>query len=80
MFLLAAVKEFVHLSLVSVLDDAVNSFLVLNNVEALVEKVGRFGNIINYLCIKVLRIEIVVNKAFEDSGLDFFRLIVRLRL
>ena len=38
---LAAVKEFVHLFVVSVLNDAVNSFLVLNNVEAHAGKVGR---------------------------------------
>ena len=47
LFLVAAVKEFMHLSVVSVLDDAINSFLVLNNVEALIDKVGRLGNIIN---------------------------------
>ena len=38
---LAAVKEFVHLFVVSVLDYAVNSFLVLNNVEAHAGKVRR---------------------------------------
>ena len=37
---LAAVKEFVHLFVVSVLEDAVNSILVLNNVEAHAGKVG----------------------------------------
>lgn len=68
--LFAAVKEFVHLFVVSVLDYAVNFSLVRNNVEAHALKVGHLWHFIHLLCKEALRTEMVINKTFEDSGFD----------
>ena len=78
--LLAAVKEFMHFFEVSVLDNAVYSSLMRNNVKVQALKVRRLRKFIDFLCKEPLRAEMVVNKTFEDSGFDSIKLSVRLTL
>ena len=78
--LLAAVKEFMHLFEVSVLDNTVYSSLMRNNVKAQALKVGRLRKFVDFLCKEPLRTKMVVNKTFEDSGFDSIKLSVRLTL
>ena len=80
LILLAAVKEFMHLFKVSVLDNAVYSSLMRNNVKVQALKVRRLRKFIDFLCKEPLRAEMVVNKTFEDSGFDSIKLSVRLTL